>query len=78
MRFKRLAENPPTYAIIFETGGELADGLNKFAAEQKLSGSSFEAIGAFSQVKLAWFNWEAKKYQPRCAGRTGGTGLAGR
>lgn len=64
MRFKRLAENPTTYAIIFETGDELAAGLNKFAVEQKLSGSSFKAIGAFSQVKLAWFNWEAKKYQP--------------
>jgi len=29
-----------------------------------LAGSSFKAIGAFSSVKLAWFNWQTKKYQP--------------
>jgi predicted DNA-binding protein with PD1-like motif len=63
MRFARLAENPLTYAIVFATGDELASGLRRFAAEQHLSGSSFKAIGAFSQVKLAWFNWETKQYQ---------------
>ncbi len=64
MRSKHLADNPATYAIIFETGDELAAGLNRFAAEHHLAGSSFKAIGAFSQVKLAWFDWETKKYRP--------------
>ncbi|MFP5277127.1 MAG: PPC domain-containing DNA-binding protein [Acidobacteriota bacterium] len=64
MRSKHLADNPATYAIIFETGDELASGLNRFAAEHHLAGSSFQAIGAFSQVKLAWFDWETKKYRP--------------
>lgn len=64
MRFRQLAENPKTYAIIFETGDELAAGLNRFAADQKLAGSSFKAIGALSQVRLAWFDWQTKKYQP--------------
>jgi uncharacterized protein len=64
MQYRLLSEEPKTYALIFETGDELATGLSRFATEQKLAGSSFKAIGAFSSVKLAWFNWQTKKYQP--------------
>lgn len=64
MRFRQLAENPKTYAVIFETGEELAAGLNHFAEGQQLAGSSFKAIGALSRVELAWFDWETKKYRP--------------
>src|SRR5215469_351259 len=64
MQYRLLAEEPKTYALVFETGEELASGLNRFASQQKLAGSSFKAIGAFSSVKLAWFNWQTKKYQP--------------
>ena len=63
MRHKRLEERPRTYALIFETGDELAAGLKRFAREQKLGGSSFKAIGAFSRVKLGWFHWETKRYE---------------
>jgi hypothetical protein len=61
---KLVAQQPKTYVLIFETGDELASGLKKFAAEKKLASSSFKAIGALSAVKLAWFNWETKKYIP--------------
>jgi len=64
VRSKQVEEKPKTYVLIFDTGDELAANLKRFAKEHKLSGSSFKAIGAFSQVKLAWFNWETKKYQP--------------
>lgn len=64
MRFMQLAEDPKTYAVIFETGDELATGLNRFATGHRLAGSSFKAIGALSQVRLAWFDWETKKYRP--------------
>jgi uncharacterized protein len=64
MQYRLLSEEPKTYALIFETGDELATGLGRFATEQKLAGSSFKAIGAFSSVKLAWFNWQTKNYQP--------------
>jgi predicted DNA-binding protein with PD1-like motif len=63
MQYKRLAENPVTYVLIFETGDELASGLKQFASEQEMSGSSFKAIGALSSVKLGWFNWQTKQYQ---------------
>jgi predicted DNA-binding protein with PD1-like motif len=53
--------------LIFNTGDELAAGLKQFASEQKVSGSSFKAIGALSSVKLGWFNWETKKYETSVA-----------
>jgi hypothetical protein len=46
-----------------ETGDEIVDVLGRFAASAKLAGSSFNAIGALSYVKLGWFNWETKKYE---------------
>lgn len=64
MRFKLLEEQPKTYFLTFSTGDELASGLKQFAVEQKLGGSSFKAIGAFSSVKLGWFDWEEKEYRP--------------
>jgi len=63
MRWKRVAEEPVTYAVIFETGDEIAAGLKKFAKEQKLKDSSFKAIGGCEYVKLGWFDWEDKKYK---------------
>ncbi|HEY1649690.1 MAG TPA: PPC domain-containing DNA-binding protein [Terracidiphilus sp.] len=64
MRSVLLADNPKTYAVVFETGDEISSGLSQFASEQKLAGSSFKAIGALSSVKLAWLNWKTKKYEP--------------
>jgi len=50
--------------LVFETGDELAEGLLQFAKEKKLSAASFNAVGALSAVRLTWFNWESKRYEP--------------
>ncbi|HWF66799.1 MAG TPA: PPC domain-containing DNA-binding protein [Acidobacteriaceae bacterium] len=63
MRYKQISGRPKTFVLIFSTGDEILVGLKQFAAEQKLAGSSFKAIGALSHVKMGWFNWEAKKYE---------------
>ena len=63
MRFKQIDSEPKTFVLIMDTGDEIGDVLRRFASEQKLAGSSFKAIGALSQVKLGWFNWESKKYE---------------
>jgi uncharacterized protein len=62
----RLIENGEsrrTYAVILETGDEVAGCLKSFAEENKLSSSSFKAIGALSGARVGWFNWETKKYE---------------
>lgn len=60
---RQIAENPKTFVVIFETGDELLTGLRTFAVKNKLSGSSFKAIGALSGATLGWFNWETKQYE---------------
>ncbi len=52
-----------TFAVIFDTGDEAVSGLTDFAREQRLAGSHFTAIGAFSGATLGYFNWEQKDYQ---------------
>jgi len=67
MRYKLLEERPRTYALILDTGDELASELKQFAKKEKLGGSSFQAIGAFQSVRLGWFNWESKEYETSVA-----------
>jgi uncharacterized protein len=63
MNFRQINQSPKTFVLVFETGDELAGGLSKFAEEQRLSAASFTAVGALNSVRLAWFNWESKKYE---------------
>src|SRR5262245_2989428 len=52
-----------TFAVIFETGEDPVAGLTRFAEEQRISASSFTAIGAFSEAELGYFDWERKDYE---------------
>ncbi len=63
MRHKVLDRQPRTFALVLDTGEELAAALKKFAHDHHLAGSSFHAIGAFQSVRLGWFNWETKQYE---------------
>jgi uncharacterized protein len=64
VKFKKIEEQPKTFILVFKAGDELADGLLHFAKEQNLSAASFKAVGALSSVRLAWFSWESKQYEP--------------
>lgn len=64
MQTKLLADGAvKTFVLIFETGEEAMAGLREFAREKNLSGSHFTAIGALSDVTLAYFDWEHKQYR---------------
>ena len=56
-------DNPKTFAVIFETGDEVASGLAQFATSHQLRASHFTAIGAFRDVTLGYFDWEKKDYK---------------
>lgn len=65
-----------TFALDFETGDEAMAGPRDFARKMKLGGSHFTAIGAFSEVTLAYFDWELRKtrfsspaFSPKSASR---------
>jgi uncharacterized protein len=63
MTAKLIQEQPRVWALIFQTGDEIVATLKQFAMNHRLAGSSFKAIGALSDVKVGWFNWETKRYE---------------
>ncbi|GAB3799043.1 hypothetical protein GCM10028798_11940 [Humibacter antri] len=63
MQHKQVDEDPRRFAVIFQTGDELLEGLGEFAKRERIESASFTAIGALSSVQLAWFDWEAKEYR---------------
>ncbi|MCB0620663.1 MAG: DNA-binding protein [Saprospiraceae bacterium] len=64
MNYKLLTEKgSETYALIFDPGDEVLDELESFASKKALSAGHFTAIGAFSRVKLGFFNFEKQDYE---------------
>lgn len=51
-----------TIAIVFDKGDEFITCLTEFAKKQKLTGSHFTAIGAFSDVTLGFFDRQRLAY----------------
>jgi uncharacterized protein len=52
-----------TYMLVFDIGEEVTSTLLAFAADRRLEGSHFTAIGAFEDVVLGWFDWDLKDYR---------------
>lgn len=52
-----------TYAVVLETGEEVAGQLKAFADREKLKAAQLTAIGAFSGAVLGYFDWERKEYR---------------
>jgi uncharacterized protein len=52
-----------TFAIVFDTGDEVAAGLFAFAHEHRIAGAYFTAIGALREVTLGYWDWETKDYR---------------
>lgn len=50
------------WALVFDIGDEVIAALKDFAQREKLASSHFTAIGAFSDLTVAYFDWERKKY----------------
>jgi predicted DNA-binding protein with PD1-like motif len=51
------------FLLVFDTGDEIAAGLEKFAGEQQLLHARFHALGAFERVTVAFFNLATKQYE---------------
>lgn len=62
MRYKLLNPSPTTYALVFEAGDEVMEGLQSFASERKLKAASFKAIGAFKEAELGYFDYSIRDY----------------
>src|ERR1043165_4324094 len=51
------------WAVVFDSGDEVVEGLKRFAKENNLSASQLTAIGAFSDCVLGFFNFEKRDYK---------------
>lgn len=64
MKFQNLGQGEEkTFALIFDKGDEFATALTDFAKKQRITGSHFTAIGAFSDATLGYFDRERKNYR---------------
>jgi predicted DNA-binding protein with PD1-like motif len=53
-----------TFVLAFTTGDEVMATLTTFASERGITAGHFTAIGAFSGVVVAFFDWRTKTYTP--------------
>lgn len=64
MKLKLLNDDKQkTFAVILDSGDEVMKSITSFAQEQNLKASQFNAIGAFSNVTLGYFDFSIKNYQ---------------
>ena len=64
MRSKLLNADPPvTYAVVLDTGDEVAAELARFVRQNEVEAASVTAIGAFNDALLGYFDWETKQYK---------------
>jgi uncharacterized protein len=52
-----------TFALVLATDDEAMAALTAFAEERQLKATQFTAIGAFSCVVVAYFDWTTKAYR---------------
>ena len=52
-----------TFAVVFDSGDELAGGLLDFARQHAVAGAYFTGIGALRDVTLGYWRWETKDYE---------------
>jgi uncharacterized protein len=52
------------FVLILDQGEEAFKTITEFANREQIDGASITAIGAFSEAKVGWFDFSAKKYKP--------------
>jgi uncharacterized protein len=57
------ADGLRTFAVVLATGDEVMSSLTSFAAEQQLQTAQLMAIGAFSHLVVAFFDWTTRQYR---------------
>jgi predicted DNA-binding protein with PD1-like motif len=52
-----------TFAVVLASDDEAMSALAAFATDRQLKATQFTAIGAFSRVVVAYFDWTTKEYR---------------
>lgn len=62
MTSKLLNEKPKTFAVVFQAGDEVVQGLTAFAHANRLSAAQLTGLGAFEELTVGFFSLERKDY----------------
>jgi hypothetical protein len=62
MTSKLLNERPKTFAVVFQAGDEVVQGLTAFAKSNRLSAAQLTGLGAFEELTVGFFSLERKDY----------------
>jgi predicted DNA-binding protein with PD1-like motif len=63
MRSKVLDDSAErTIALVFDSGDEVMELLTRFAQQERIRAARFTAIGAFSEVRLGFFDLRRRDY----------------
>jgi hypothetical protein len=52
------------FVLILDAGEDAFQAITDFADQEKFTGASVTAIGAFAEAKVGWFDPGAKEYKP--------------
>jgi len=65
MRSKILTEtgNGKIWLLVLQSGEEVKQVLEDFAAQNRIQAASFVALGAFERARLGYFQWDRKAYK---------------
>ena len=58
-----IAKEPGRYLLRFDRGEEIVSGLAVFAAQERIPGASFTAIGAAEKVVISFYHGRLKQYE---------------
>lgn len=53
-----------TFAVVLQTGEEAMGCLQTFVEKERISAAQLTGIGALSDARLNYFDWEKKEYEP--------------
>lgn len=69
MKSKTIVEGQERmFVVILDSGEEAFKAISRFADQEKITGASVTAIGAFERAKVGWFDFDAKHYKPIAVG----------
>jgi uncharacterized protein len=53
-----------TFAVVLQTGEEAMGCLQTFVEKERISAAQITGIGALSDARLNYFDWDKKEYEP--------------
>jgi len=57
-------EAPRQFVLVFETGDDVLEELQRFAQEQNVMAAFFKGLGGFERATVGFYNLQQQRYEP--------------